>query len=234
MKDFFSKVTFGFLMAQVFPGAVAVLSLSFLYSTFGANQPDSLLGAIRTTIAGWATASATAQLFLLGLCIGAGMAIHGLAWSVIGFYESSRDKAIFDSFWHKRRIVYQVLLGPLKIVGETAFFLFTTTNIRGATVPENAPRIHKDLFAHFEFLQDFYLYNAQFFTHTAYALVGSFVSVVAFIIGNGLTPRRIIVGILVYITCGLFFVLGRIQLSSLFAAEDDLVTASRRRSISEA
>jgi hypothetical protein len=234
MKDFFSKVTFGFLMAQVFPGAVAVLSLSFLYSNFGANQPNSLLGAIRTTIGGWAAASATAQLFLLGLCIGAGMAIHGIAWSVVGFYESSRDKAIFDSFWHKHRIAYQVLLGPLKIIGETAFFLFTATNIRGATVPENVPKIHKDLFPHFEFLQDFYLYNAQFFTHTAYALVGSFASVVAFIIGNGWTPRRIIVGILVYITCGLFFVLGRIQLSSLFAAEDDLVTASRWRSIGEA
>lgn len=233
MKDFFSKVTFGFLMAQLFPGAVAVLSLSFLYSNFGASQPDSLLGAIRATIRGWATASGTAQLFLVGLCIGAGMAIHGIAWSVVGFYESTKDKAIFDSFWHKRRIVNQVFLGPLKIVGETASFLFETTNIRGATVPENAPKVHKDLFPHFEFLQEFYLYNAQFFTHTAHALVASFLSIVAFIVANGLTPRRIIVAILVYFTCGLFFVLGRIQLSSLFAAEDDLVTASRWRSISD-
>jgi hypothetical protein len=232
MKDFFGKVTFGFIMAQLFPGAVAVLSLSFLYSTLGTVQPDSLLGAIRATAAGWGAASTTAQLFLAGLCIGAGMAIHGIDWSVVGFYEKTTGKAIFDTFWHQRRIAIQILLGPLKILGESGMFLFKAKDIRSAAVEENAPKISKDFFPHFEFFQEFYLYNAQFFTHTAYALLASLSSIVVFICTYGITPRRLLAAALVYITCGLFFVLGRIQLSSLFAAEYDLINQSRWRSIS--
>ena len=220
-------------MAQLFPGAVAVLSLSFFYAIFSVALPDSLLGAVRETVRSWGTATTTAQLFLAGLSIGAGMVIHGIDWSIVGFYETSRGKAIFDSFWHDRRLILQVILGPAKIVAETALFFFAAKNIRAATVPENVPNIHKDLFPHFEFLQEFYLYNGQFFSHTAYALVPSFLSIIAFIGVNGVTPRRIIVSILVYLTCGMFFVLGRIQLNSLFSAEDDLVQRSKWRSISE-
>ncbi len=34
MKDFFSKATFGFLMAQFVPGAIVVYSLTFLVVAF--------------------------------------------------------------------------------------------------------------------------------------------------------------------------------------------------------
>jgi hypothetical protein len=231
VKDFFGKVTFGFIMAQLFPGAVAVLSAFFLYMTVTSNQPDSLLISMRSIIISWSALSITAQLFLAGFCIGAGMLIHGIHWSVVGYYENKTGKAIFDSFWHKKRLIWQVLLGPPKIVGETSIMFWDVRDIRGAGVSENVPKIHKDLFPHFEFLQEFYLYFAQFFAHTAYALVISFLSVVSFIVANDFTLRRLVVGFAVYVACGVFFVLGRLQLRSLFAAEEELATRSQWQSI---
>jgi len=213
-------------MAQLFPGAVAVLSAGFLFQILSSPQPDSFLISIQSTIADWGALTLTAQLFLAGLCVGAGMAIHGIHWSVIGYYESTEGNDVFHSFWYNMPLIFQVLLGPPKIVGETAIMVWGAKTIQGAAVPENVPQIHKDLFPHFEFLQEFYLYSAQFFAHTAYALVISLASAIAFVAVNGLTPRRLAIAIVVYLACGVFFVLGRVQLSSLFSAEIELARRS--------
>lgn len=234
MKDFFSKLTFGFIMAQLFPGAVAVLSLGFLYYTlFGAPQPDSLVLALKAAVDHWGTAPTVAQLFLGGLCVGAGMVIHGIDWSIIGYYETSHSqddpnkrKSVFNSFWHDKRLLFQVFVGPPKIVAESVLLLIRAKGIRAATVPENIVKLHKDLFPHFEFLQEFYLYNAQFFSHTAYALVVSIAAVITFIAEHGMTPRRILFAGIIYLASGIFFVLGRLQMQTLFANEEALIARS--------
>lgn len=231
MKDFVSKATFGFLMAQLFPGAVAVLGVSFFYFQATTVEPDSLLGAVRLTVGNWGQLPTISQLFLVGSCVGAGMLIHGIHWSVIGFYECKDDRgSIFDSFWHDKPLVLQLLGGPIKIVVETASFL-GIRHIRKATVEENAVKVDKDLFPNFEFLQEFYLYPAQFFAHTAYALLIWISAVVSFAAVNGLTMRRGWVLLLTYVLCGFFFILGRLQLRSLFSNEEDLVARSRWTSI---
>ncbi len=239
MKDFFSKLTFGFIMAQLFPGAVAILSIGFLYYTlFGGPQPDSMLLVWKDTIERWGTAPTVAQLFLGGLCIGAGMVIHGIDWSIIGYYETghtykdpNQKRSIFNSFWHKRPLWIQVLLGPVKIVGESILLLTHAKDIRDATVPENVVKLDKDLFPHFEFLQEFYLYNAQFFSHTAYALVACITAVLTFIVEHGATPRRLAFAVIVYLVAGVFFVLGRLQMQTLFSNEEKLVERSRWQGI---
>lgn len=43
MKDFLSKLTFNFLMAQLFPGSVAAFAVAFVYFTWETKQPDGVL-----------------------------------------------------------------------------------------------------------------------------------------------------------------------------------------------
>jgi hypothetical protein len=54
---------------------------------------------------------------------------------------------------------------------------------------------------------------------------------VAFVATNGLTQRRLTFFVLTYLLCGLFFVLGRLQLRSLFANEEELVNRSQWKSV---
>ena len=231
MKDFLGKTTFGFIMAQLFPGAVAMLGASFLYWQATHRLPDSLLGSVQIAVASWGQLSTLAQIFLAASCVGLGMLIHGLHWAVIGYYECRGDgKAVFDSFWHKRLLFLQVVGGPLKIIAETGLF-FGIDDIRKATVSENSTSVNKDLFANFEFLQDFYLHPAQFFAHTAYALLIWVSAVIAFVASYGLTERRALILAAIYLFCGLFFVLGRLQLRSLFVNEEELVKRSSWKSI---
>jgi hypothetical protein len=231
MKDFIGKTTFGFLMAQLFPGAVAMLGVSFLYFQATQREPDTLLGAIRLTTANWSQLTTVSQLFLAGSCVGLGMLIHGLHWGVIGYYECRGDKkSVFDSFWHKKPLFVQVLAGPIKVITEAGWF-FGIRDIRKATVGENSISVDKELFPNFEFLQDFYLHPAQFFAHTSFALLVWIAGIVAFVATNGLTQRRLTFFVLTYLLCGLFFVLGRLQLRSLFANEEELVNRSQWKSV---
>jgi hypothetical protein len=227
MKDLVSKATFGFLMAQLFPGAVLVLSLAFVLALIRGTPPNSLWQAFAAILDGWSSATAAAKLLLLGCCIGAGMAIHGVHWSVVGHVEH-RERMLADSRWHRRRLAIQVLLAPVQIVVEVVALFRHVKDLSHARVEENAPYVNKDAFATFEFLEEFYLYSAQFFVHTAYALLGSFCSIVVFVLKQGTTERRLLMLLAVYLIAGLFFVLGRLQLNTLFAAELDILDPAGR------
>ena len=122
-----------------------------------------------------------------------------------------------------RQLWFQVLIGPIKIVREIGGLFLATRHLRDASIEENVASLHKDLIPHFNFLQEFYLYSAQFFAHTSYALMVLLVSVFGFAIGSGFTVRRVGALGLAYVLSGLFFVLGRVQFRSLFHAEEQLV-----------
>jgi hypothetical protein len=226
MKDFVTRTTFGFLMAQLFPGTLTVYSISFTYFAFERDFPNSLLIAADRTLTIWGNSPVPHQLFLLGLCIGTGMFLYGLNWAVMGHLEE-RYGSIFDSYWHDWRLWLQVLVAPIKLPAETIQLFVETKHIRNASIEENLPRIPADRSPHFEFLQDFYLYNAQFFSHTAYGILSCLLALVGFSMANGLTIRRAALIVLLYIAVGLFFILGRIQFRSLFAAEQELGTGTQ-------
>ena len=221
MRDLISKVTFGFLMAQLFPGALLAFALTFLYFSVLPSRYGSVYQAVNTVMATWETGSLGRILVLLGVCTGLGMFIHGLHWAVVGRLES-RYGSVFDSYWHDLAIWKQVLLGPVKMIREVGDLLFREGDIRSAGVRENVPRVPADRFAHFQFLQDFYLHSAQFFLHTSYAMLACCGGIIAFSVMGGLTLRRAGIVLLLYVATGLFFVLGRVQLHSLFRAEDEL------------
>ena len=220
MKDFISKVTFGFVMAQLVPGAIAVSSLLFLYVSLGVESPTSMLS-VAHLAAARASEDILRQVALLGLFVGAGMLIHGVQWAVIGFLET-RFKSVFNTYWHDLPIGAQILLGPVKIVREFVELLVRCRHVRDAGVDENVSKVAESRFPQFEFLQEFYLHFAQFYAHTAYALVIAVLSLVSFTAIHGLTWKRIGVCCGLYLASGLFFVIGRIQFQSMFRAEEAL------------
>ncbi|HEX6901874.1 MAG TPA: hypothetical protein VF789_19290 [Thermoanaerobaculia bacterium] len=225
MKDFITKATFGFLMAQLFPGSVAVFAIAFTSLTLESQQPNDLTAIVAILLENWKDASTLLQVFILALCIGAGMFIHGVHWATLGYLENKWG-SVFQTYWHDKRLWLQVLLGPIKIVRESLDLLFTARHIRSASVRENIYDIHKDFIPHFEFIEELYLYYAQFFVHTAYALVGVIACAITFVIHYGVTFGRLGLILLAYVTCGTFLVLGRILLRSLFHAENQLAERS--------
>jgi hypothetical protein len=161
------------------------------------------------------------------------MTIHGLHWAVLGFLENhfadtsktpAEPRAIFKTFWHDWPIWSQVLIGPVKLTVEIGLFFVKGKGIEEAAIEENVPRIPRDLFQGFQFIEDFYLHFSQFYAHTSYALVVLFISLFCFSITNGFSDRRAVILSASYLFAGLFFVLGRIQLAALFVAENAMCT----------
>jgi hypothetical protein len=230
MKDFISKATFGFLMAQVFPGAVLLFALGFAYFAIDRRFPEtSLLDAADQLLWTWGKATVPQKVFLTVLCIGAGMSIHGLHWATLGALEHRRDPKegklmrVFDAKWHQWPIGVQMLLGASLLLWETGILLFRARTISNTAIEDNVFAVDgKGSYAH-EFLQDFYLHSAQFFAHTAYALVGAIVAIVTYIALYGYTGRRLAIAVTAYFLASGFFVLARLQLCTLFNAERELV-----------
>lgn len=225
MNDFVSRTTFGFVMSQLFPGAIAVFSISFAYQAVEMNPPNAVIATASQILKGWNDAPVAHQLFLLGFCVGFGMFIHALNWAILGALEHQPHR-VFDSGFHRRTIAPQVLGAPVRAIFEIGVLLFKPKQLREARMKENASDIHQDFMRQFEFIQDFYLYSAQFFAHTTLALLVAFSSVVIFIANYGLTGRRLTLLTIIYVAAGAFFVLGRIQLASLFNAEVELTERS--------
>lgn len=221
MKDLVSKATFGFLMAQLLPGAVVVFAFTCFFSDSG-NQRSGLGPVIISTAEWWFESTFRSILFLfIGTAVG--MLIHALNWTVLGWlerkYENSRT-----SFWHQRPIWLQVFVSPIKMVLELASVL-AAPNIDSLTMDENIDKIADNRMAQFSFLQDFYLYFGQFYAHTAYALlITTILSLVCQLSRPGRTPFAVSIGS--YFLTSLFFLLGRVQLGSLFKAESTLTTES--------
>jgi hypothetical protein len=225
VNDFITKATFSFVMAQLFPGAILVFSIAFIYVASGVGVPNSVLATSSLVLGLWNSSSVAHQLFLLVLCIGAGMFIHGLHWTVLGYLEN-RFGSVCDSYWSSKPLWAQLLLGPIKMSLEVGSLFRRIQHIRDTTLKENAPAVHKDLMPQFQFVEEFYLYSAQFFAHTAYALLGVIMAITLYAVLYGFTGRRLILWLIAYGVSGLFFILGRVQLNSLFTAEEQIVQRS--------
>jgi hypothetical protein len=226
MKDFVSKITFGFLMAQLFPGAVGAFAISYAYFALEPRQVNAVLGVAYTVIARWRDAGVAQQLFLVAFCVAIGMVIHGLHWAALGAMEH-RFGSVYRDRWHQRTIWKQVAGGPIRLLDEIRVLFFGTHDLRHASMDENVTRIDKDRMGQFEFLQEFYLSSGQFFMHTAYALTMTLTALVTFVVAYGLTWRRVVLLALLYLLIGIFFTLARVQLRSLFNAEEALADASK-------
>jgi hypothetical protein len=231
MKDIISRLTFGFLMAQVFPGALAAFALTFAHASIEHELPNSgLLGAVGHVLDLWAKAGIAEVLFLLGLCIGLGMFIHGVHWAVLGSLERDSEKqqlkGIFDLDWHRRLIWQQFLSAPFRLVYETIRLFWR--DVQDVAIEENVADIDDQRMKQHEFMQDFYLYPAQFFAHTAFALEMCFGALCTFNVIYSWTWRRFVVLTLIYVTLCAFFVLARVQLCALFNAERKLIDASKQ------
>jgi hypothetical protein len=228
MNDLVSKATFGFVMAQLFPGTIALFAISFSYSSWEPSQPAAVLAAATRVLVMWGGGSVAQQLFLVALSIGAGMLIHGLHWAVLGTLENCNAASIFDVPFHGRRVVLQIAVAPIHAIKEIGCFLIVPKHIRYARMRENVPNIHKDLMPQFQWVQEFYLYSAQFFAHVSYALLIALFALVHFTFLHGVTGRRIVLIAIVYGLIGVMFTLGRVQFASMFGAETDLAERSER------
>ena len=218
-------------MAQFVPGAMVTFSLGFLYLGLTSENANSVAGIAKDVLSKF-TSSLSIQLIIIGLCIGSGMLIHGIHWAVLGFLEThvwakGKLKAVAATFWHDYRLILQVILGPVKICVEICLLLFCSTSIKKVAIEENVPNINKDKMDAFQFVQDFYLHFAQFYAHTSYALLLSFLSFLVYVLKTGFSLQRIGLMAFLYLTSGLFFTLGRIQLQSLFKAEEAIAKSKK-------
>lgn len=230
MNDFVSKATFGFLMAQFIPGAIALYAVACAYNAAFDESLRSLFSIGTRTLELW-SGTAAQQLFLIGLCTGAGMTLHGLHWAVLGYLEYSNSRedrcgAVSESAWHQLPIAVQVLLGPAQILVETVQFLLQAKSIEAPAIEENVTRVPAGKMPAFGFLQDFYLGFAQFYAHTAYALLLALPCIAVCLGYCGVSGRRLVFFLLTWVACGLFFVIGRIQLMALFKAEETLLSGT--------
>lgn len=217
MRDFISKMTFGLLMAELFPGALLLFALSFFYFSLPPTVSPSLYQEVNVVIAAWETGSVLRSLVLLGLCFGAGLFIHGLQSAVAGALEARFGSAA-DSYWHDKPIWVQVIAGPVKIVREVIELLFLTKGVGAAATGAGVGTTDAAKIAGIEIAEDRYLHIGEFFVHTAYAIVFSFVALGTFMIFGGVSLRRLLLLVLIWLAAGLFFVLGRIQLQSMSRA----------------
>jgi len=224
MDQFLSRFTFGLLMAQVFPGGVFLLSLTspmLAYRQSPATMSQLFLGIGNL----WfnSTKSAAVFLFIAG---GLGMFIHGISWIVMAWLENHEKKGdrvtpVRESFWHECKLGFQVLLSPIKMLLEMLWVL-RAPNIDSLAMEESGAFILPADKPIYDFFQDFYLYFAQFYSHTAYALLFSLFSMVATWLIIGFTIPRAILVLLVYFATSMFFLIGRVQFASLFKAENVL------------
>jgi hypothetical protein len=236
MKDFVSRLTFGFLMAQLFPGAVTVFAITFAYMSFEGRLPNAVVASVDLILNTWAAGTTGHKLFLAGLFIAFGMLIHGIhCMNSCCFMRSSRMRATFsrtaerttprrratsNSSWKNR-------VGPMRSWNASRVRSRGRSNIEwgiGLVARHScsmAPRIVQ--------------YTAQFFAHTAYALVFCAFSLLAYVgrfdlsagaFTYGFTVRRFFLLLLLYATSSAFFVLARVQLATLFRAEQDLIAKS--------
>jgi hypothetical protein len=236
MKDFFSKLTFGFLMAQFLPGAVVVFAVRCAFADKDCQPGDTL----------WHTASEigsslfsnTFDAVALGLlAVGVGMFIHGMNWAVLAWLEHVSNVRHWQSvrgdlWWHKWPMWLQLLLSPVFMLVEIVWLL-VRASLLDLLMEENVSHVSSDKMEQFNFLQDFYLHFGQFFAHMAYAVLFTTLCACVCVIGRW-DASRIGLAILFYFTTSGLFLLGRIQLGTLFQAEADLIAAMPRKPQSRA
>lgn len=114
MKDFISKLTFGFLMAQFFPGAVVVFAVRCAIADRHYHPGDTLWHTISEV--GPSLFTNTFTMVVLGLlAIGVGMCIHGMNWAVLAWLEHVSDVR----HWKSVRVT---LVAQMALMASTAVF----------------------------------------------------------------------------------------------------------------
>lgn len=222
MKDFISKVTFGFLMAQFLPGAMVVIAMTCVVISISSLVPNTLDTMVQGVTGRWFN-NPLMSIFFAFIAVAVGMVIHGLNWIVLAWLEKKYDSSR-KSFWHKWPIIIQILLAPIKMILEVLWILLAP-NIDILTMKENAPNLHSEQMQQFNFLQDFYLHFAQFYAHCAYALLVITLSSIICCLQHP-SWLRLALTITLYLLTSVFFLMGRIQLGSLFKAEEELKNGS--------
>lgn len=217
MKDFISKLTFGFLMAQFLPGSVVVFSSTYLACDI--SKPHCSIKQHFSEVGEYWFESIYLTIVFLFLSVAIGMVVHGLNWTVLAWLESKYDSSR-ESFWHQKLLIIQVFLSPIKMIIELLWLLIAP-NIEILTLMENVHKIKKEKMEQFYFLQEFYLNFSQFYAHMSYAFLITFIFSIICCVQN-FSWKRLAISIVFYFLTSLFFLLGRIQLGSLFKAERDL------------
>jgi len=224
MKDFISKVTFGFLMAQLVPGIVVIMAVTCM-SEANIPETDVSIETMLKRIETWWFASVFRTTAFLFLSCAIGMLIHALNWTVLAWVENKDDlknpKPVRETWYHALPFWVQLLGGPIIMVYEVLSLLFKAPDLTHLTMEENVKSLNQDSEWRFQFLQEFYLHFGQFYAHTAYALLITIVLGVASMIHKPCVQGLTVV-IIAYFMTSILFVFGRVQLSSLFKAETEL------------
>lgn len=252
MKDFLPTFTFGFLMAQLFPGAVTVLCLTCLYISTGGLPLEAVPTMTRLFFAVgdvWFKSTQNSVVFLF-LAAATGMFLHGLDWIVLANLESiqeageraavgarAADDAGVESDHmplvvrfpqHERPLIVQLLAAPVIMLYELVLLL-KARRLASVVTKDNAPYVSSDSATFYTFIQDFYLYFAQFYVHTSYALLCGLPALLWTFFRMGFTPRRGLLLALLYALMNLFFLMGRAHLGSLFRAERVMKSRTERQ-----
>lgn len=224
MKDFISKVTFGFLMAQLVPGMVVVMAFTCIREN---ATPDVgicfriMLDHIETC---WSASAFRTATFLFLSCA-VGMLIHALNWMVLAWIENKSDvedpKAVRETRYHRWLVLTQLLIGPVLMVYEVLSLLFKAPSVKHLTMDENVKCLKQDCEWQFQFLQEFYLHFGQFYAHTAYALLLTTVLCIVNVF-HCLCWANVTLAIIAYFLTSILFLFGRVQLGTLFRAETEL------------
>jgi hypothetical protein len=241
MKDFLPAFTFNFLMAQLFPGSVAVLCMTCLYvvsslgpaATIAFPSMMSLLSHVGDL---WFGSTRGVVIFLF-LSAATGMFLHGLAWMVLGWETQERDEdgkpviggsiPLRELVFHSQPLWRQMLKAPNQMIEEIEH-LFGSPGLRWIVLEENVSEIEPSAMPNFTWLQDFYLHFGEFYLHMAYSLLMGFLPLLFTCAWLGLTTRRVIFLVFIYFLIGFFFLMGRTQLASLFMNE---ATLGRRANV---
>jgi hypothetical protein len=227
MKDFVSKITFGFLMAQLVPGMVVTMAVTCLGTGNCPVMRECVQIMLVRIQAQWFTSSFRAVAFLFLSCA-VGMLIHALNWTVLAWVENKRGpddaRPVREARYHTARCWKQLLGGPAIMVYELLSLLKAPT-LTHLTMEENVKFLDRDREWQFHFLQEFYLHFGQFYAHTAYALL---LTTALGIVSSFREPsvQSIALVVVAYFATSISFLFGRVQLSSLFRAETDLTKAT--------
>jgi len=225
MKDFISKVTFGFFMAQFLPGAIVVFSVTCLCLWSDVScQTLSVREFLLKSGECWFNSTFGTIAFVF-IAISTGMVIHGLNWAVLAWLEHKANEKNLETIrghlgWYKLCFALQLIIAPLAMMLEIVWLL-TASKITYLMMDENVSKLPADKMEQFTFLQDFYLNFGQFYAHMAYAfLVGTVCGAISLF--QDFSLRRIGLFIGLYLLTSIFYLLGQIQLGSLFEAENAL------------
>lgn len=266
MNDLIGRLTFGFLMAQLIPGAILFLALAFMSDLAGQEvrpvvsviydritstpeeaehigdpaegqdaEAPGFISRLTSVSKNWAEPDKL--LFFILSSISLGLLLHGLNWTTIAYLENSggaaegghsKPKPMFQRNYHSHSAARQILWAPIMMLCEVGSMLFKSTSIYDLAIQENIDRVPADELSKHKFLQDFYLYFAQFYAHLAYAvlvvLLAQAVSILLY--EQPSYTKAVLMFVALWFSNGILFVFARAQFCALFVAEEALKVQS--------